>query len=95
MFRGLAPVMSGFGMKMLMKHGWQVGQPLGKRGEGHKEPVVFDVKIDRHGLSTTEDKQVPVVPAAALMAANKQTPSCLAGELPYYILHRCLVSLLR
>ena len=84
MFRGLAPVMSGFGMKMLLKHGWQVGQPLGKRGEGHKEPVVFDVKIDRHGLSTTADKLPPVVPAAALMAANKQTPSCLAGN---YIHH--------
>ena len=79
MFRDLTPVMSGFGMKMLLKHGWQMGQPLGKRGEGHTIPVEFDVKIDRHGLSTLQDKKPPVVPAAALMATNKQTPSCLAG----------------
>ena len=56
-----------------------MGQPLGKRGEGHTIPVEFDVKIDRHGLSTLQDKKPPVVPAAALMATNKQMPSCLAG----------------
>ena len=49
MFKDLAPVMSGFGMRMLMKMGWECGQPLGKRGEGHTQPIAVDVKIDRLG----------------------------------------------
>ena len=49
MFHGLAPVMSSFGMKMLKKMGWQEGQPLGKKGEGHVEPIALDVKVDRSG----------------------------------------------
>ena len=49
MFHGLPPVMSGFGMKMLKKMGWQEGQPLGKMGEGYLEPIAMDVKVDRSG----------------------------------------------
>ena len=49
MFRGLAPVGDGFGMKMLKKMGWQEGQPIGKQGEGHVEPICVDVKMDRTG----------------------------------------------
>ena len=49
MFHGLPPVMSGFGMKMLKKMGWQEGQPLGKKGEGNVEPIAMDVKVDRSG----------------------------------------------
>jgi len=36
-------------MKMLKKMGWQEGQPLGKKGEGHVEPIALDVKVDRSG----------------------------------------------
>lgn len=49
MFKSLAPVMSGFGMKMLMRMGWEMGKPLGKRGDGHVEPIPVDVKVDRQG----------------------------------------------
>ena len=49
MFHGLPPVMSGFGMKMMKKMGWQEGQPLGKMGEGYLEPIAMDVKVDRSG----------------------------------------------
>ena len=49
MFRDLAPVMSGFGMKMLKKMGWEQGKPLGKMGEGHLEPIAVDVKLNRSG----------------------------------------------
>ena len=49
MFHDLAPVMSGFGMKMMRKMGWNVGEALGKMGMGCVEPLVLDVKMDRHG----------------------------------------------
>ena len=49
MFLHLAPVMGGFGMKMLKKMGWQEGQPLGKMGEGHVEPIAVQVKVNRSG----------------------------------------------
>ena len=49
MFRGLAPVGDGFGMKMLKKMGWREGQPIGKQGEGHVEPICPDIKVDRSG----------------------------------------------
>ena len=49
MFHSLTPVMSGFGMRMLMKMGWELGQPLGKSGQGHIAPIPVDVKTDRQG----------------------------------------------
>ena len=49
MFAGLAPVMSGFGMKMLKQMGWQEGTPLGKAGIGRVEPIEISVKVDRQG----------------------------------------------
>lgn len=53
MFRGLAPVGDGFGMKMLKKMGWKEGQPIGKQGEGHVEPICVDIKMDRSGMQQT------------------------------------------
>ena len=50
MFHGLAPVGDGFGMKMLKKMGWKEGQPIGKQGEGHVEPISVGVKMDRSGM---------------------------------------------
>lgn len=49
MFHDLAPVMSGFGMKMLKKMGWNEGRSLGKEGKGCLEPLAMDVKMDRTG----------------------------------------------
>ena len=53
MFRGLAPVMSGFGLKMLKRMGWQEGRPLGKKGEGNVEPIALEVKLNRSGECTS------------------------------------------
>lgn len=36
-------------MRMLMKMGWELGQPLGKSRQGHIEPIPIDVKTDRQG----------------------------------------------
>ena len=36
-------------MKMMMKMGWRAGQPLGKKGEGHVEPISVQVKVNRSG----------------------------------------------
>ena len=49
MFKGLAPVLSGFGIKVMKKMGWSEGQPLGKMGKGVTEPIPMSVKIDRAG----------------------------------------------
>lgn len=49
MFRDLAPVLSGFGMKMMKKMGWNEGQPLGRMGKGVTEPIAMSVKVDRAG----------------------------------------------
>ena len=49
MFKGLAPVLSGFGVKMMKKMGWNEGQPLGRMGKGVTEPIAMDVKVDRAG----------------------------------------------
>ena len=56
MFKGLAPVGDGFGRKMLMKMGWKEGQPIGKQGEGHVEPIRVEVKINRSGKSRLDDQ---------------------------------------
>ncbi len=49
MFHHLAPVIGGFGLKMLKKMGWQEGCPLGIHGRGQVEPIALDVKTDRSG----------------------------------------------
>ena len=49
MFHDLAPVMGGFGLKMLKKMGWKEGEPLGTHGQGSLVPLALDVKMDRSG----------------------------------------------
>eukprot|EP00731_Ephydatia_muelleri_P017603 Em0010g701a len=49
MFRDLAPV-SGVGMKMLKKMGWEEGCPLGRSGQGHVEPIEVEIKMDRYDV---------------------------------------------
>ena len=55
MFHHLNPVREGFGSRMLRKHGWLNGQPLGKSGEGYIEPVPITFKSDRKGTHTASD----------------------------------------
>lgn len=82
MFLRLAPVRGGIGMKLMMKMGWQEGQPLGKKGEGHIEPIPVEVKVNRSGLSTVTDKQPPVVPATALQALDARGAHLVQGKHP-------------
>lgn len=49
MFHDLAPVIGGFGLKMLKKMGWKEGQALGTKGQGVLEPITLDIKTDRSG----------------------------------------------
>ncbi|XP_019849433.1 PREDICTED: protein SON-like isoform X1 [Amphimedon queenslandica] len=80
MFYGLRPVREGFGMKMLKRMGWREGQPLGKGKEGYIEPIPVDVKTDRQGLSTEEDKKVNTLTTS--VPSTDSTPSCLQGKHP-------------
>ena len=49
MFKGLAPVSGGFGMKMMKKMGWEEGCPLGRSGQGLVEPIEVEIKMNRRG----------------------------------------------
>lgn len=84
MFHGLAPVLSGFGMKMMKKMGWNVGQPLGRMGIGVTEPIPMSVKVDRAGLSSVLDKAQPIVPASAIKATSttKRSAHLVEGKHP-------------
>jgi hypothetical protein len=88
MFHGLLPIQEGFGKKMLRKMGWEEGKPLGKCGKGHVAPIPVDVKVDRHGLSTEEDKGpvIPSTPLASAIPTHGNTPSCFVGKHPVSVL---------
>ncbi|KAL8581910.1 hypothetical protein ACOMHN_010284 [Nucella lapillus] len=48
-FRKAPPLQGGIGMFLLQKMGWKPGDGLGKEGEGKKEPLMLDIKMDRKG----------------------------------------------
>ncbi|XP_076445441.1 uncharacterized protein LOC143283167 isoform X2 [Babylonia areolata] len=58
-FRKAPPVRGGIGMFLLQKMGWKPGDGLGKDNEGNKEPLMLDIKMDRKGLSTSQDHRPP------------------------------------
>uniref|UniRef100_A0A915DDP5 G-patch domain-containing protein n=1 Tax=Ditylenchus dipsaci TaxID=166011 RepID=A0A915DDP5_9BILA len=58
LFRNAPELSSGVGMKLLQKMGWQCGQGLGREMQGQLEPLMLDVKSDRKGLQSTEDRKV-------------------------------------
>ena len=58
MFHDLAPVMGGFGLKMLKKMGWKEGEPLGIHGQGFLVPLAVDVKMDRSGELNVSEQYV-------------------------------------
>lgn len=78
MFQNLAPVSGGIGMKLLQKMGWKPGQVIGKRGEGHAEPITLTVKIDRKGLSAGKEKATKKGAPAVLDLQGKHPVSALA-----------------
>uniref|UniRef100_A0AC35FRB0 G-patch domain-containing protein n=1 Tax=Panagrolaimus sp. PS1159 TaxID=55785 RepID=A0AC35FRB0_9BILA len=47
---------SEFGKKILESMGWQKGNGLGRQMNGTKEPLKLDIKADRRGLSTGNEK---------------------------------------
>lgn len=46
----------GIGKKLLEKMGWREGEGLGKTRNGLVEPINPDIKVNRQGLSSHEDK---------------------------------------
>ena len=57
-FNNLKPIRDGVGLRLLQKMGWTHGQPLGKNRAGFLNPVTFEVRTDRRGLSTAEETEV-------------------------------------
>ncbi|GMR53290.1 hypothetical protein PMAYCL1PPCAC_23485 [Pristionchus mayeri] len=50
LFKNTMPVVSGVGMKLMQKMGWNPGEGLGRENQGDTLPLVLDVKSDRKGL---------------------------------------------
>lgn len=46
----------GIGKKLLEKMGWKEGEGLGKTRNGLVEPINPDIRVNRQGLSSNEDK---------------------------------------
>lgn len=51
----VARKVEGLGKKLLQKMGWKEGMGLGKNAQGNAEPLVLDFKINREGLSSTNE----------------------------------------
>ena len=51
----VARKVEGLGKKLLEKMGWSEGMGLGKNAQGNAEPLVLDFKINREGLSSTQE----------------------------------------
>ena len=51
----VARKVEGLGKKLLQKMGWTEGMGLGKNAQGNAEPLVLDFKINREGLSSTNE----------------------------------------
>lgn len=72
-------------MKLLEKMGWKPGQVIGKRGEGHAEPIALTVKIDRKGLSTGKEKATKKGATAVLDLQGKNN---VLQERSFFIVFR-------
>ena len=90
MFKGLAPVSGGFGMKMLKKMGWEEGCPLGRSGQGHIAPIEVEVKMDRHGFGSSDKSgsKAPTRPSAPGLQVNpsREATKLLNGKHPVCVL---------
>jgi len=51
----LQPIRDGPGLRLLQKMGWTHGQPLGKNRAGFVNPLSFEIRTDRRGLSTADE----------------------------------------
>ncbi|VDM58129.1 unnamed protein product [Angiostrongylus costaricensis] len=69
MFKNTRPTLGGVGMRLMQKMGWRPGEGLGPNGMGATEPLLMDVKNDRKGLVSQDDKgaeSVPVMKSAGV-----------------------------
>ncbi|XP_053956176.1 protein Son [Anastrepha ludens] len=85
------PVSGGMGMQLLQKMGWKPGEGLGRDKTGSLQPLLLDVKLDKHGLVAREDntaykqklckKQRPQNDVQQQQALLEKHPVCLLNEL--------------
>lgn len=86
------PVSGGMGMQLLQKMGWKPGEGLGRDKSGSLQPLLLDVKLDKHGLVARDDnngyKQKPCKKQRAQNNIQQQQqellekhPVCLLNEL--------------
>lgn len=65
-------------MYLLRKMGWNPGEGLGKNKEGTVEPLVLDIKMDKKGLTSSEEAPIkkpgPQIPT--------KVPKDLSGKHP-------------
>ncbi|XP_067615217.1 protein Son [Eurosta solidaginis] len=87
------PVSGGMGMQLLQKMGWKPGEGLGRDKTGSIQPLLLDVKLDKHGLVARDDnlyngykqnknkKPRPQNIAQQQQAITEKHPVCLLNEL--------------
>ena len=67
MLKNTTPITMGIGKKLLEKMGWKEGEGLGKTHKGVVEPIKPDIRVNRQGLSSQEDKKAAFIPIGSLM----------------------------
>nr|XP_014098784.1 protein SON [Bactrocera oleae] len=85
------PVSGGMGMQLLQKMGWKPGEGLGRDKSGSLQPLLLDVKLDKHGLVARDDnngykqkpckKQRPQNNIQQQQELLEKHPVCLLNEL--------------
>ena len=72
----VARKVEGLGKKLLEKMGWSEGMGLGKNAQGNAEPLVLDFKINREGLSSTNESADGPSFMGRKVSIKHQTPLC-------------------
>ena len=62
------PINGGMGMQLLQKMGWKPGEGLGKEKTGTLEPLLLNVKLNKHGLVAVDEND---------LAKKKENIQCL------------------
>lgn len=82
------PMTGGMGMQLLQKMGWKPGEGLGRDKNGALQPLLLDIKLDKRGLITPDDKNVhgrkinfPKKRTSDTVNIQDKHPVCLLNEL--------------